>query len=449
MAVHSHKNQQQRMPNVSNSANLAIDNEMEHELNEKPPSTAITPTISMKDPASTTTTTNTETDTNQTQTLPSPSFCNPQCRSKLIAWYFENEFLILIIIAILLAKAYPPIGAEYLKPDITATWIAVVIIFFLAGLSLKTSEFTNAMLNWKYNLLIQVYNFAVVSSIAFGVSRALLSSQIIGQDLADGMVVCSCMPMTISMVVVLTKAANGDEASSIFNSAVGNFIGVFLSPLLILGYLGVTGDIDLVRVFYQLALRVLLPGIVGQIFQNVKSVQTFSKNHKFLLKQLQTYCLVFIVYTVFCETFSDDTGSSVGDIFLMITFQLLILISVMILAWYTLRTLYRNEPKLRVTGLYCCTHKTVAIGIPLITAIYSDNEATASKVGLYTLPLLIWHPLQLLIGTLLAPKLAKFVEREEQRLNPTVATDHSASIPNGEHADTANANVNGVEEGRT
>jgi solute carrier family 10 (sodium/bile acid cotransporter), member 7 len=370
-----------------------------------------------------------------------------KCRTKVNTFYWDNEFLILIVIAILIAKAYPPLGANYLKPDITSTWIAVIIIFLLAGLSLKTSEFTKAMLNWQYNTVLQVFNFGVVSSIAFGVSRALKGSQVISQDLADGMVVCACMPMTISMVVVLTKAANGDEATAVFNSAIGNFIGVFLSPLLILGYLGVTGDIDLVRVFYQLALRVLLPSIIGQILQKIESVNTFAANHKFILKQLQTYALIFIVYTVFCETFSDDTGSSVGDIFLMILFQLLILVTVMILAWYMLRTLYRNKPKLRVAGIYCCTQKTVAIGIPLITAIYSGSPTTASKVGLYTLPLLIWHPLQLIIGTLLAPRLAKFVDKEEIRLNQTDTSDmndQSATVENG----IADRAVNEVEEGR-
>lgn len=45
-----------------------------------------------------------------------------------------NSFLILVIAAILLAYAYPPIGAIYLAPQITATWIAVMFIFILAGM---------------------------------------------------------------------------------------------------------------------------------------------------------------------------------------------------------------------------------------------------------------------------------------------------------------------------
>jgi hypothetical protein len=48
---------------------------------------------------------------------------------RLVDFYFKNEFLIMILLAIALAKAYPPLGADYLKPKITATWVAVVIIF--------------------------------------------------------------------------------------------------------------------------------------------------------------------------------------------------------------------------------------------------------------------------------------------------------------------------------
>ena len=44
-------------------------------------------------------------------------------------FYAANSFLILVICAILLAYAYPPLGAVYLAPQITATWIAVMFIF--------------------------------------------------------------------------------------------------------------------------------------------------------------------------------------------------------------------------------------------------------------------------------------------------------------------------------
>lgn len=50
-------------------------------------------------------------------------------REKLFGCYHEYEILILFAVAIFLAKVYPPLGDEYLYPQITAKWIAVVFIF--------------------------------------------------------------------------------------------------------------------------------------------------------------------------------------------------------------------------------------------------------------------------------------------------------------------------------
>ena len=69
-----------------------------------------------------------------------PTAATPQSPIYKRAWnkwckiYNANSFLILVIAAILLAYAYPPIGAIYLAPQITATWIAVMFIFILAGM---------------------------------------------------------------------------------------------------------------------------------------------------------------------------------------------------------------------------------------------------------------------------------------------------------------------------
>ena len=62
----------------------------------------------------------------------------------------------------------------------------------------------------------------------------------------------------------------------------------------------------------------------------------------------------------------------------------------------------------------------VAMGVPLINAIYESDPL----VGLYTLPLLIWHPMQLVVGSFLAPRLSEFVEQEKERLGiKQVGTD--------------------------
>ena len=47
----------------------------------------------------------------------------------MIDFYRTNEFLVLIVVAIILARVYPPLGADYVVPHITSTWVAVIFIF--------------------------------------------------------------------------------------------------------------------------------------------------------------------------------------------------------------------------------------------------------------------------------------------------------------------------------
>jgi sodium/bile acid cotransporter 7 len=248
------------------------------------------------------------------------------------------------------------------------------------------------------------------------------------------MVVCASLPVSINVCLVLTKSAGGDEASAIFNAAFGNMIGVFLSPMLILGYLGVSGDVALWDVFYKLALRVVLPVSFGQILQKFSpAVVAFAKEHKKRFTKAQQLALVFIVYTVFCQTFSsEDENVAVADIFIMIAIQFCLLCLVMSLSWVFLKLLFANEPTLRVMGLFGCTQKTVALGVPLINAIYEND----TNVGLYTLPLLIWFPMQLVLGSFLAPKLLKWVEAEKARLGEEGEDDNGGVLKEEQQEET-------------
>ena len=180
-------------------------------------------------------------------------------------------------------------------------------------------------------------------------------------------------------------------------------------------FIGVEGDVDLPNVFFKLALRVVLPISVGQTLRIFyKPAVEWQKRNKKVLKKTQEASLSFIVYTVFCKTFNSEQDATALDAIIMIGLVFVILCSLMALAWFSLGLpfTYKNEPKLRVMGLFGCTHKTVAMGVPLINAIYEDND----KVGLYTLPLIVWHPMQLFIGSMLIARLNKFVEREEERI---------------------------------
>jgi solute carrier family 10 (sodium/bile acid cotransporter), member 7 len=234
--------------------------------------------------------------------------------------------------------------------------------------------------------------------------------------LADGMTVCACLPMSVNLVIVLTASADGDEASAVFNTTFSNVVGIFLSPALILGYLGSKADIQLGQVFYKLTLKVIVPLVIGQVIQKIfPTVLDFCKGHKWHLKKAQETCLVFIVYTVFCQTFDSRKNRAaipLRDIFLMVFFQFILLLSFMASSWYLMGAVFPNQPRMRVMSIFGCPSKTIALGIPVINSIYAGNP----YLGLYALPILIWHPMQVVVGSLVGPYLVRYVKDELARL---------------------------------
>lgn len=330
-------------------------------------------------------------------------------KERIVHFYQKESLLIEVTIAILLAKIYPRLGAEYLFPDVTAHWIAVVIIFFLSGFALKLEQVFSAASNWKFNSFVILYNFFGISFVVYIVANFFLRNEIVSEDLMKGMVICSCLSMPTNMMVVLTISSNGDEAVALFLATIMNLMGVFVTPLLILLYLGEAAEIDFVNTYRTISLRVLLPVTVGIMFRKMTpGADDFATFRKKSFLKIRERCLVYVVYATFCSTFLDRSDSTPSQIFIMAISQVILLVASMGIAWLLLFIFFNRKPKLRVVGLYGCSTKTAALGIPLISAIYEDHP----KLGIYTLPLLIWYPSQLIIGTILAPRMSKFVENK-------------------------------------
>lgn len=56
-----------------------------------------------------------------------------------------------------------------------------MFIFILAGMGIKTEEFSKAFTRFYFNLFVQLFNFGVVSSIVYGFSRFMYSVGVLPQ----------------------------------------------------------------------------------------------------------------------------------------------------------------------------------------------------------------------------------------------------------------------------
>lgn len=137
---------------------------------------------------------------------------------------------------------------------------------------------------------VQAFNLGFLPVCVWAASRGLRLVGALSRPLANGVAVCGFLPMTVNMVIVLTKSSGGDEAAAVFNSACGNLLGVFVTPAWVEGLLRGSTNVSFVATLLKLLQRVLAPLFVGQMTQyHLPKVAAWAKKHKPRLKKLQEY----------------------------------------------------------------------------------------------------------------------------------------------------------------
>ena len=120
--------------------------------------------------------------------------------------------------------------------------------------------------------------------------------------------------------------------------------------------------------------------------------------------------LLGIVWNAFCNAFTRGLGMDFSNaIVLLIMLPLLHIGSLFTLFNIFKSKILNNSPGEAVAATFCGAHKTLAFGLPLINTIFEGNPNLAS----YCAPIMLMHPLQLVIGSLAVPYLTKFTAEEK------------------------------------
>ena len=196
--------------------------------------------------------------------------------------YFHNAkwllldqwFLVALGILILIASQVQVSDAQQEIKETVVTYLAVAVIFFITGCTLPTRVLLQNYSRWRLHLFAQIQSFLMTSAIVFGVVSACATNpEFLDPGLMVGLIFTGCVPTTISSNIIMTGQANGNQALTTVESTLGNALGPFITPPLLLMYtstgayytkflpgLGSGGFGELYkRVFKQLGLSLFLP----------------------------------------------------------------------------------------------------------------------------------------------------------------------------------------------
>lgn len=305
-------------------------------------------------------------------------------------------------LAILLAWLFPGPGAEggALHPEIL-TKAAIAVVFFLNGALLSFAALKGGVMRWRLHLIIQSTTFLLFPLI--GGLFLLLAGRWISPDLRIGLFYLCALPSTISSSVAMTAAARGNVPVAIFNAAISSPIGIFITPLWMSLMLQTSGQsLDIVGVFFDLTLWIIVPLIAGQLARPL--IGTWLTANKTWAQVADRGSILLLVYTSFCDSFAKNVWGSTSSSILSLTVAATL--GLFFLVLFTLWKLCDRgnvDPAARSAVVFCGTKKGLAAGIPMAHLLFAGHPG----LGLILLPIMIYHPLQLLICTPLASRWAK------------------------------------------
>jgi solute carrier family 10 (sodium/bile acid cotransporter), member 7 len=314
-----------------------------------------------------------------------------------IDWFLSG-----MVIAVGLAWLFPAPGAQggWLQPELLNK-VGVAVIFFLSGVSLSFAAMKAGALRWPVHGIVQATTFLLFPLLGMALLWAV--GGWISPELAVGFFFLCALPSTVSSSVALTTAARGNVPVAVFNATLSSLIGVVVTPLWISWRLHTGGQaIDVGKVIVDLLLWLVLPLVLGQLAR--PWLAEWAKRNKKFIQVVDRGTILLIIYTSFCDSIMRGvwSGHGVNSVVAAVVGSLILFFVVMGVVT-TLCRLAGFSVEDRIATVFCGSKKTIASGVPMAQLIFAADP----RLGVILLPLMIYHPMQLVICGVLAGRWAK------------------------------------------
>jgi len=317
----------------------------------------------------------------------------------------KHWFLIALGCLVLLARTAPAVGKKHgpLHPEFFISKLAVGFIFFCSGLGTDVSQMKSALARFDFYAVVLGYNLFLVpcfvSVFVFFLRHMFGMNEII----LTGLFVVGALPPPVSSAVILTRTVGGSTPLAICASVMGSLIGIFTTPLMLVLIVNVDsstsgGGAIVTKIF----IIVILPLVLGQCSR----VYALSVKYDFSYIPISTVSsgtLLLIIYSAFCDMFSQqiplEISTVVATMICIVCIQLGLSMAMFTLAKSKYTKFSRGDV---VAAVFCGTHKSLTLGLPLLNLIFGSES---KELPILSIPLLMYHPLQIVCGSVLAPHL--------------------------------------------
>jgi sodium/bile acid cotransporter 7 len=261
--------------------------------------------------------------------------------------FLPDNFTLMLIATVLLASFVPVHGIAARGLEWAAMGV-IFMLFFLHGAKLSRQAIWAGISHWRLHLLVTAITFVVFPLLGWGLRPVL--EPLLTPDLYLGVLFLCTLPATVQSAVTLTAVARGNMPAAICSASGSTLMGIVITPLLVGLLLSQTASSsDPLQAMGRIALQLLLPFALG-------------------------------VLVLVCG--------------------LLLALSMGISVWLARRCGFSKEDEIAI--IFCGSQKSLVSGVPMAKVLFAP-----SVMGGMVLPLMIFHPMQLMIAAWVAGRYAR------------------------------------------
>jgi sodium/bile acid cotransporter 7 len=278
--------------------------------------------------------------------------------------------------------------------------VAIGSLFFLQGARLSREAIVAGLTNCRLHLAIACTTFALFPLL--GSLLTALFPHALNQTLVLGLLFLCALPSTVQSSIALTSIARGNVAGAVCAATASSVIGLLLTPLLFgfMAHMHGGGGVDLSGM-WKIFAELLLPFIAGHLLR--PWIGAWAARNKALLAVTDRGSILLVVYTAFSAAVVHGIWHQLPPA----TLVFLGLIVAMLLAaglvmTRTVARAFGFDHADEVATVFCGSQKSLVSGIPIASVLFAGPA-----LGVIVLPIMIYHPMQLVVCAWLARRYAR------------------------------------------
>lgn len=309
---------------------------------------------------------------------------------------FIDPFIVSILL-ILVVGILVPIPFAWIEILTTIGTVAVMVLFLVYGMRLRTSEVWEGLKNLKLQGSVFISTFVVFP--VLGLVLTPVASPILGVHFATGLLYLTLLPSTVQSSVSFTSIAGGNVAGAVCAATISNVLGMAVTPLLVMVVMGASTGVGWQSIIDVLT-QLLIPFILGQLLQ--PKFGDWVRKSRWLTKSVDRGTILIVVAAGVAGATARGLWADVSwsDAVLLVVASAIVLAIMMGGTWYAgrLLSLPREDA---IALLMCGSKKSLATGLPMAAIIFP-----AHIVAAVTVPVIVFHQLQLMVAAVLARRLS-------------------------------------------